>query len=260
MKGQRDFTSYTECCPENDPKSYYQAFLYWQIFDEGKGKMCDIYCTSQHAHEMLVKGDARNFLFNFCPSFVPDGDLQLRSAKSLDLTQTTQSMLSPGQLSESLQVCIISKPAPLQCACVCSRKKLLFPSFLCKPLLPLYFIKKFPWITCINLGCGDIGNDGAWIKTKGAKDPLCTPDVLSACTLVGMEQQWRTKVFITSEVCKSWNLSNGEPESQVLCVYPTTVLIPPNLCLPFSEFVTAATQQCTHCVKTVNVSTMSHKI
>jgi hypothetical protein len=75
-----------------------------------------------------------------------------------------------------------------------------------------------------------------------------------------MVQQWRTKVFITSEVCKSWNLLNGEPESQVLCVYPTTILIPPNLCLPFSEFVTAATQQCTHCVKTVNVSTMSHMI
>jgi hypothetical protein len=34
-----------------------------------------------------------------------------------------------------------------------------------------------------------IGNDGAWIKTKGAKDSLCTPDVLSACTLVGMVQQ-----------------------------------------------------------------------
>jgi hypothetical protein len=129
MKGQRDFTSYTECCPEDDPKSYYQAFLILKIFDEGKGKMCDIYYTSQHAHGMLVKGDARNFLFNFCPSFVPDGDVQLRSAKSLDLTETTQSMSSPGQLPESLQVCNISKPAPLQCACVYSRKKLLFPSF-----------------------------------------------------------------------------------------------------------------------------------
>jgi hypothetical protein len=143
MKGQRDFTSYTECCPENDPKSYYQAFFDTDKFWWGKGKMCNIIYTSQHAHGMLVKGDATNFLFNFCPSFVPDGDVQLRSAKSLDLTQTTQSMSSPGQLPELLQVCNISKPAPLQCACVYSRKKLLFPSFLCKPLLPLYFIKNF---------------------------------------------------------------------------------------------------------------------
>jgi hypothetical protein len=27
--------------------------------------MCNIYYTSQHAHEMLVKGDARNFLLTF---------------------------------------------------------------------------------------------------------------------------------------------------------------------------------------------------
>lgn len=125
------------------PQELLSSFFDTDKFWWGKGKMCNIYYTSQHAHGMLVKGDARNFLFNFYPSFVPDGDVQLRSAKSLDLTQTTQSMSSPGQLPELLQVCNISKPAPLQCACVYSRKKLLFPSFLCKPLLPLYFIKNF---------------------------------------------------------------------------------------------------------------------
>jgi hypothetical protein len=66
-----------------------KLFWYWQILMRER-KKCATSITHLNMHmECLSKVMLEIFCFNFCPSFVPDGDVLLRSAKSLDLTDNT---------------------------------------------------------------------------------------------------------------------------------------------------------------------------